>query len=314
MAISDPVNWAKTRLAKKRSLSTVAEYHRVWDRLSKKWPGLGDNGRTRAVERAAVRYFIAQKIQEVSDNPVVVAKLWKMVERLDFESNAAKSAYKNGEIPDNRQKKHTKRRSLRGLPPDWRQLLVAAAAGSRYGKAIQIMSVCGCRPSEMVGGVTVRREGDELVMRIAGVKVSELTNGGQSWREVRIAGDHPLAVSLVGGVYAVPTARAIENAVEHFGRKLWPGRAELISAYSLRHAAAGDFKDAGLPAIQVAAALGHQSTATMGRYGSANKRGGGLVLVGATAEKSVREPAKGAKAKPIRRAKPVKIKDMGMGA
>lgn len=301
--LEDAKKWAASRVAKKVSQSTRQEYLRVIERLKAtgKRPGESSNGRTRAVERAAYRWYAAHRIAALLEagNDAQATKFWESVQRIDRAAERAKKSYDAGETQPNAQKRHTKRRSLRGLPPDWREQLVNAAAGSKYADQVRVMALCGCRPAELEKGVLIRRDGDEIVIGIEGAKVSKRTGGGQSWRELRIAADHPLAAGLQDGQYRVPNAKAIENAIEHFATKLWPRRTERISAYSLRHAAASDYKAAGLDQPAVAAALGHASTATMDRYGSASAGGkGGLTLKSAQAAQKVREPGRGARAKP----------------
>ncbi len=301
--IEDARKWAENRLAKKISKSTAQEYERVFKRLraTQSFPGSSNNGRTRAVERAAYRFFAAQRIMTLLDagQHEKVLRLWSRLKQIEQQAGKAKAAYSAGQIQPNAQKRHTKRRSLRGLPADWRLQLVEAGKDSRYASQIRVMALCGCRPEELARGVVVQRDGDELIITIQGAKVSDRTGGGQPWRKIRIAADHPLVGDLCDGEYKVPTPRAIENAVDHFATKLWPRRAEKISAYSLRHAAASDFKAAGLDPTEVAAALGHASTATMDRYGSANAGGkGGLKLKSTEAARKVREPARGARSRP----------------
>jgi integrase len=301
--IEDAKKWADTRVAKRVSKSTATEYMRVIERIKANgtWPGSSTNGRTRAVERAAYRWYAAHRLVELiqAGEHKKATQIWSAVQRIDREAQKAKADYEAGSVQPNAQIRRTKRRSLRGLPPDWREQLVHASARSRYALQIQVMTLCGCRPEELAKGVLIRREGDELVIGIEGAKVSKRTGGGQPWRELRIAADHPLATGLPDGKYSVPNAKAIENAIDHYGKKLWPRRAEPISAYSLRHAAASDFKAAGLAQVEVAAALGHASTATMERYGTANGSGkGGLKLKSTEAARAVREPTRGARAKP----------------
>lgn len=301
--IEDAKKWAEDRVAKKVGQSTRQEYLRVIERIkeSGKKPGERENGRTRAVERAAYRWYAAHRIMQLIEagNDAKALRFWDSVQRMNRAAERAKKSYDAGEVQQNAQKRHTKRRSLRGLPPDWREQLVAAAASSKYADQVRVMALCGCRPAELEKGILIRRDGDELVIGIEGAKVSTRTGGGQSWRELRIAADHPLAAGLQDGQYRVPNAKAIENAIDHYGKKLWPNRAELISAYTLRHAAATDFKAADLNQVEIAAALGHASTATMDRYGSANKGGkGGLKLTSTEAARTVREPKKAARSRP----------------
>lgn len=290
--------WVSERMGRAVSASTAAEYARVYERLVRdgRRAGSSENGRTRSVERSAYRYHAARRLDALLKSGDVreAAKIWSELNAIEREAREARQAYEKrleaGEKPPSTQQRHTKRVSLRGMPSDWREQLVSAAKESRYAKEIQVIALCGCRPAELVRGVTVTRSASgDLVLRIEGAKVSERTGGGQSWREVTIDADHPLAVGLEDGRYAVPKAKAIEEAVAHFAKRLWPGKKAAISAYSLRHAFASDVKASEVEIEAQAQALGHASTATMQRYGTTSGRGkGGLTVRRVSAEKEPR--------------------------
>lgn len=290
--------WVSERIGRAVSASTAAEYARVYERLMREGrrAGSSENGRTRAVERSAYRYHAARRLDALlkSGDLREAAKVWSELNAVEREAREARQAYEKrleaGERPASTQQRQTKRTSLRGLPSDWREQLVSAAQKSRYAKQLQVMALCGCRPAELARGVIVTRsQNGDLVLRIEGAKVSARTGGGQSWREVTIDADHPLAAGLDDGRYAVPTAKAIEEAVSHFAKRLWPGKKSAISAYSLRHAFASDVKASEVEIEAQAQALGHASTATMQRYGTASGRGkGGLTVKRVSAEKEPR--------------------------
>ena len=295
----EAIIWATKRLEVPPCRNTQHQYRRVVELLNKqgRLPGIGKlNRNTRSHERSAYRFWAATEIiASHESNPDYASNLYKNILKVDAKALATqllaqtlmcKAANDDG-IFSATQERNSKRKSLIGLKSDWRQKLLAISTGSKYANQIQVAMVCGCRPAEMQKGILVERLAGICRITILGAKVSVKAGSGQLWRIVEIADDHPLLDGLEAGRYQA-SARGIENAVEHFALKLWPRREQKISAYTLRHAAATDFKSSGLTKIQVAAALGHQSTATMSFYGTSNRRGGGLSLVAVSAANVVR--------------------------
>lgn len=57
-----------------------------------------------------------------------------------------------------RRKRISKRKALRGLPADWRQQICQRARSGKYGLAMLVAALTGCRPAELGAGVAVWRE------------------------------------------------------------------------------------------------------------------------------------------------------------
>lgn len=303
--------WVDGRMASVVGEGSRAEYGRVYARLQREGrrAGTGATSQTRCVERAAYRYHAAQELHRLlqAGDTVAAARIWSEVNAVDRAAREAKRAYEQraeaGETvpPDLHQVKHSKRRSLRGLPPGWREALVEAAAGSKYAQALRVLAVSGCRPVELAVGVEVRREGGEVVIRINGAKCRDGVSG-QAWRELRYPPGHPLVDGLAEGVHRVGSAKAIANTVTHYATKAFRPRKEAVSPYSFRHALASDLKASGRDFEEIAAAMGHQSTGTQSLYGSASGRsGGGLAPSSIKAASAVRDTARtAAQAMPAR--------------
>lgn len=295
----EAVIWATKRMEMPPCRKTQLQYRRVVAILNKQGrsPGIGKiNRNTRSHERSAYRFWAATEIiASHESNPEYASNLYKNILKVDAKALETQllaqtlmcKAANDGEKLSAAQERNSKRKSLIGLKSDWRQKLLAVSAGSKYANHIQVAMVCGCRPAEMQKGILVERLAGICRITILGAKVSVRAGSGQLWRVVEIVDGHPLLDGLEAGRYQA-SARGIENAVEHFALKLWPRREHKISAYTLRHATATDFKSSGLSKVQVAAALGHQSTATMSFYGTSNRRSGGLSLVAVTAANVVR--------------------------
>jgi hypothetical protein len=286
--------WARGVLAAKRKPRTIRTYQLMNARLAKKDYLLklrqteSSNKNTRSVERAAVRMYIAEKIAIAAKNGdrksvKVLANRLK-----DIAEVARENASRHYPAKGNKLRRKTKKKSLVGLPPDWRLRILGAAEHSRYYQAICVLAASGCRPAELEHGVEVRpnSRGDALIFIIRGAKVTE--HNGHETRILTVSLDNPLCTLVPLGItYA--KAKALNDAMRPIARKVFPKRAPEIqvSPYSFRHAAAGDFKSSGLSRETVAAALGHRSTRTQAIYGATRGRGM-LKLVSVDVEAEIR--------------------------
>jgi integrase len=304
----EAVLWAKNRLKNLPSIPTQDQYEKIVLRM---YPDIGAgilpgslsaNRNTRAIERAAFRYVAAVKILKYAEaNPQIVCNIFKLVETIDTQANIAQQNYQNGinyksgQKINNHQKRASKRPSLTGLAMDWRQNLLTVSASSPYADAIRIMAICGCRPAELQKGVVLERQDNTITITIKGAKCSDITDAGQEWRTLTFDSDHPLIENISAGTFRA-SAHGIGDAVSHFGKKI-SNKKNPISAYSLRHAAASNFKASGLTKKEIASALGHRSTATMSLYGTRSRGSGIVTLISVSAASPVREPRNKSKPK-----------------
>lgn len=299
--IEDAIRWANKRLLKQPSTETREQYKTVMARMFPMLkngyiPGSKNNRNTRSVERSAFKFYAAAWILKSSaDKPSVANFLYSVVLKIQEDAASAQLKYSRGEKFPNKQSRGSKRKNLNTLPNNWRIDLLKEAKGSRYENHIKVMSICGCRPSEFEKGVTVKRQGSSIIFTVHGAKCSEENQAGQEWRTLEFDSDHPLAKGLTNQTY-IAKAKAISDAVAHFGRKVNEQRSTLskykISAYSLRHAVATELKSCGIFKKDVAAALGHQSDATMSFYGTNTKGKGSIYLKSVKAAIPVRSKYK----------------------
>ena len=183
----------------------------------------------------------------------------------------------------------SKRRTLRGLPEDWREQIHArlCASQSKYADAALVMHLTGCRPSELVTGVAVKRESaGEITFYIAGSKQSDINQSGQKLRTLTYSVNSPAARAVEGMILAgrgaetikLPSAKSAasfqkiykEAAVKVLGKK-----GQRISPYSARHQFSADLKKQGYDKVMIAEAMGHQATASQSQYGTSKQGGGG---------------------------------------
>jgi hypothetical protein len=197
--------------------------------------------------------------------------------------------------------RHTKRQDMAGLPPDWRELVVARMPA--YRSAALTAAVTGCRPAELASGVQLRIEGGMLVALVRGAKVDVARGKGQEWRRLEWPLNHPseLVHALVGEVaraggallVTIASASNFSKSMSNAAVREWPKRKTTVTPYCFRHQLAADMKaDGQLDSGEISAALGHLSDATKSTYGHANMcKGRGVAPARVTAARQVKARA-----------------------
>ncbi|MER1939338.1 site-specific integrase [Castellaniella sp. FW104-16D08] len=185
-----------------------------------------------------------------------------------------------------RSKRISKRKALRGLPADWRQQICQRARNGKYGLAMLVAALTGCRPAELAFGVVVWRERypeDQIVFRVKGAKVND--RQGQPYRLIayRANDSHPLVQAITGELDASGSAAPVTVQIEHVGNFtveirrlaecLWPKHPHAVTAYCFRHQWAADMKRTHAGDV-VSQGLGHVSAKTRRYYGQARQATG----------------------------------------
>lgn len=196
-------------------------------------------------------------------------------------------------------RRKSKRVALKGLPADWRQVIIKRTP--KYHPATLVAAVTGCRPDELVTGVRMTIEGGQLVAMIAGSKSTEKT--GQPWRKLAwpVDSESDLVRDLCATVHArggellvqIDSGKKFHGAVRAAGKREWPSRKNDVTPYCFRHQAAADMKASGaLSSGDISAALGHLSDITKSTYGHANMgRAGSVAPVSVAAARPVKVKA-----------------------
>ena len=193
---------------------------------------------------------------------------------------------------------NAKRKLTKRLPTDWREQIWQAIpeTNASLRSAVAILQLTGCRPCELAKGITVELNsenadwGEVLLFTTLGAKVGKIPdrNGtlhdrGQPERNVVVPITSPPAIYLAKLIAASGTqvigyhAKGISNRLSEMSHRLYPRRQEHISAYCYRHAFGSAIKDTVTDASTRAAALGHLSDYSQGRYGRPSKGGKGTV-------------------------------------
>lgn len=115
---------------------------------------------------------------------------WKKRVELVAHCTQAIEAVLAASLPiEGRVDRHTKRQDMAGLPPYWRERVIARMP--TYRTAAIAAAVTGCRPAELVSGVQLSVVGGMLVALVHGAKVDVVGGKGQEWRRLEWPLDHP---------------------------------------------------------------------------------------------------------------------------
>lgn len=165
-----------------------------------------------------------------------------------------------------------KRSSLSDLPADWRDRVQSQVRGHDK-PAVAVMSLSGCRPSE-VRGIKVRQNDENITLSIRGAKVD--ADRGVKTRTISIEKfelDQSQAGRDLQGWLGNREVRTIafqgstESFRERVSRASDRAGLEQVSAYTFRHAEARELKNSGQDKEEIANRLGHRSARSQSVYG-----------------------------------------------
>lgn len=200
---------------------------------------------------------------------------------------AAEMIVEDGGEVGNEMTRNPARRKLAALPENWEHaLLEEAKAYPEWHLGVYVALGIGVRPIELERGVTVRRDGPNLEFIVNTAKASE-QHEGIGTRSILMPPETPWVEALeaelgerAAMVVKWPSAKKSYDKIAAMGRAALPEAKPAISGYTLRHRFACLLKQAGLPPLEIARALGHSTTKQLTVYGhwNAKVRGGGLPL------------------------------------
>lgn len=195
--------------------------------------------------------------------------------------------------PDDPKRRRASKRATLPKAVGW-QARVHEAATEAQRSVVALLWATGCRPAEVGKGVDlVRDDQGRLLVRIPGVKIHEGHSSGQPVR-VLLIDEGTDAGAALASVLGSAKKLTIQRKAERINKDFASIRQKIggsASPYSMRHQVAADLK-AGMGrdnAEEIAAALGHRSTRSQGRYGSVQQAKGGTAIQAARAKYPVRD-------------------------
>jgi len=219
---------------------------------------------------AAARMIAASKIGDY----VNTFKAARVLQRFFTYTDGPTALAAGSVCPIDAAPKVGKRKSLRGLPLNWRTQMVVAAPSPACREWMLLLAVAGVRPAEVAAGIGVQPIEGGVELKINGVK----TDRGHGQPERVIAAVGPLALMLAEGgarITSTTSANSVSVAAGKLGRKVFGvRRSHLVSAYSFRHQFASDLKASGLDSLSISAILGHSVDDTKKQYGTSKQARG----------------------------------------
>lgn len=248
-----------------------------YDNVQKAWETRSK--RTYYVRRAALIYFAGEELKEaVSTKTAKKAAQAMMVLAKFLAMSAAQSSQTGGATCPvaSHRNRISKRRSLQGLPADWREQLIAGASKADMRAALLLLAATGVRPSEIENGVTVAAVPGGVRVSVLGTKTDR--GHGQPIRVFEVVSKLAEQLGALGDqIIKVGSANQLSALAGRLGRKLFGRkRTYTVSAYSFRHLFASELKASPLNGLDVSAILGHAVSDTKKSYGCAKQGRNGI--------------------------------------
>ncbi|MFW5758992.1 MAG: hypothetical protein ACOC2M_03065 [bacterium] len=231
-----------------------------------------------------------QRVQQIlilNPDPELMNKNEKKSVNLDFK----KSAY-------------NKKNSLKNLPKNWQGKIIKLLP-EQYKLAGKIISLTGCRASEIEKGIDIIFHENKVEIKIKGSKVTKYA--GHPVRQLffkKADFEKEMKKSGLSGLNVeTNTTVKIEN-IKNFTDKILinagqragfntfneKGAVNLVTMRTFRHQISADLKKSGLEPKEIALIMGHRVTRTQQKYSRKKSGKGGHVLpVGAEASYKVKD-------------------------
>ena len=171
---------------------------------------------------------------------------------------------------------NSKRKSLQGLPVDWRDRMLVGESGKERDWLL-LLSACGLRPSEIARGVDVIPYKNGAVFLIKGAKTSQ--GYGQKIREIYSESSWAKELAQQGGrTISASKANSVSKYVSRRGQEVFPRKTRKVAAYSYRHQFSADMKASDLTEPEISMLLGHKSLRTKKLYGRSSQARGAVAV------------------------------------
>jgi integrase len=230
--------------------------------------------RTYYVRRAALTYFAKEELRNAVLTKAAKKAAQAMLVLANFFSAPAalNPQAGTGACPlASPVKRISKRRSLRGLPADWREQIIAGTVNPEMSTALLLLAATGVRPSEIEIGVSVTPVIGGVRVTVRGTKTDR--GHGQPLRVFEVISTLAEKLGALGAqTIKIDSANRISSLAGRLGRKLFGQmRACTVSAYSFRHMFASELKASQINGLDVSAILGHSVSDTKKSYGCAKQ-------------------------------------------
>lgn len=241
------------------------------------------------LRKAAVTFYSIEQIKVAIDalDVQLLTTAARILARFDtpLKGEAAISAGRKCPLATTRPR-CSKRRSLKGLPADWRELMLKGVTGAER-EILLVLSAGGLRPEEISKGVLVTPHENGILLKVHGAKVTE--SSGQPLRTFFVS--NQFAAELAQGgerVIKAQKANTLSQWVRRHAKKVFGTRRYPVSAYSFRHQFSADVKASGSSDSDTSALMGHCASDTKKHYGTRNQSCSNLAVRLISASREVR--------------------------
>ena len=216
------------------------------------------SARTYRLRKAALEYYAESMLFEAASQRdkrrfrLAFLTLEKLqASKIDHEASGAKPQF----VLTARARKKSKRLSLKDLPMDWRDQMLAGVKGV-HRDWLLLLSIVGLRPDEIASSVDIEPHLNGVKVSIKGSKTRNAN--GQPLRVIFSEGAWESELALHGArTITAPSANAVSKFVGRHAQKVFPRKKHRVSAYSYRHQVAADLKASDLSGVEISAILGH---------------------------------------------------------
>lgn len=281
----------------KKAEKTQQTYWRLFLRLVSESKSPGDifslarqtkSRNTWFTRRAAVLYACSNR----NEMPENVAEACRGLSQSFFDE--AQKLFKEAPPIEDREERKSKRKDMKGLPVDWREVLWKDVSLEKYRIQYTVAALTGCQPADLEKGVAVRisDDGKNITFEIKGSRITEAA--GQPTRSIgfEINNENCFMEALLkeystlrrghGDDFAltvtIDSAKNFSAAINRASKRLAMGGEKGLTAYNLRHAFSSDMKAAKLSSEQIAKLLGHSTEKSQSRLGQSRMSKGKRIV------------------------------------
>lgn len=163
----------------------------------------------------------------------------------------------------------------------------------KYAMSLAITALSGCRPDELMRGVSIETDGKQMHISISGAKFG--VDRGQELRKISLNIDNNEQMNYILSKFPAGKNSVIyqmDSKVYNAMRQYFNNNHKGFSLYTLRHRVASDLKNQGFDTVYLAAFLGHRTTRSQENYGYARSGKSGPAVAGVECSHTIKDNQK----------------------
>jgi len=190
-----------------------------------------------------------------------------------------------------------KTKKYQKLPIGWAEQYFDRVKNSKYAPAIALLSIAGCRPSELARGVEITLQGDLSIQVCIESKKTHGGEYGQKFRSFVVKSkciEHEFLISLLKSnnknmLIQIHSEKRLTDQMNKYSKNVFPRLKSIISPYTYRHQFAKKIKKVLDSTVDIAIAMGHSNDKSQRHYANKSRReGGGFEISGIKGTREVK--------------------------